>query len=66
MIMDCSQPLELSANSHMDLDHYKYTTVDEAACKAKPGFLLAKIGLKHANRSVTGMSWLFQGTTNTV
>ena len=57
----------------MDLDHYKYTTVDEAACKAKPGFWLAKIDLKHAYRSVgthpsswkvTGMSWLFQGTTD--
>ena len=46
--MDCSRPLALSANSYMDLDHYKYTTVDEAACKAKPGFWLAKIDLKHA------------------
>ena len=74
MIMDCSRPLALSANSYMDHDHYKYTTIDEAACKAKPGFWLAKIDLKHAYRSlgthpnswkVTGMSWLFQGTTNT-
>ena len=40
-VMDCSRPLALSANSYMDLDHYKYTTVDEAACKAKPGFWLA-------------------------
>ena len=73
LIMDCSRPLALSANSYMDLDHYKYTTVDEAACKAKPGFWLAKIDLKHAYRSVgthpsswkvTGMSWLFQGTTD--
>ena len=48
MIMDCSRPLALSANSYMDLDHYKYTTVDEAACKAKPGFWLAKVDLKHA------------------
>ena len=71
--MDCSRPLALSATSYMDLDHYKYTTVDEAACKAKPGFWLAKIDLKHAYRSVgthpsswkvTGMSWLFQGTTD--
>ena len=71
LIMDCSRPLALSANSYMDLDHYKYTTVDEAACTAKPGFWLAKIDLKHAYRSVgthpsswkvTGMSWLFQGT----
>ena len=51
-IMDCSRPLTFSANSHMDLDHYKYTTVDEAACKAKLGFWLAKIDLKHAYRSV--------------
>ena len=73
LIMDCSRPLALSANSYMDLDHYKYTTVDEAACKAKPGFWLAKVDLKHAYRSVgthpsswkvTGMSWLFQGTSS--
>ena len=73
LIIDCIRPLALSANSYMDLDHYKYTTVDEAACKAKPGFWLAKIDLKHAYRSVgthpsswkvTGMSWLFQGTTD--
>ena len=73
LIMDCSRPLVLSANSSIDLDHYKYTTVDEEACKAKPGFWLAKIDLKHAYRSVgthpsswkvTGMSWLFQGTTD--
>ena len=38
LIMDCSRPLALSANSYMDFDHYKYTAVDEAACKAKPGF----------------------------
>ena len=72
--MDRSRPLAFSANSYMDLDHYKYTTVDEAACKAKPGFWLAKIDLKHAYRGVgthpsswkvTGMSWLFQGTTDT-
>lgn len=72
--MDCSRPLAMSANSYMDLDHYKYTTVDEVACKAKPGFWLAKIDLKHAYQSVgthpsswkvTGMSWLFQGTANT-
>ena len=71
--MDCSRPLALSANSYMDLDHYKYTTVDEAACKAKPGFWLAKVDLKHAYRSVgthpsgwkvTGMSSLFKGTTS--
>ena len=72
--MDCSRPLALSVNSYMDLGHYKYTTVDEVACKAKPGSWLANIDLKHAYRSVgtrpsswkvTGMSWPFQGTTNT-
>ena len=48
LIMDCSRPVTMSANSFMDLYHYKYSTVDEAACKAKPGFWLAKIDLKHA------------------
>lgn len=55
----------------MDLDHYKYITVDEAACQAKPGFWLVKVDLKHAYQSVgthpnswkvTGMSWHFEGT----
>ena len=73
MIMDCSRPFATSANSYMDLDHYKYVTVDEAACQAKPGFWLAKIDLKHAYRSVgtrpnswkvTGMSSHFEGTAN--
>ena len=73
MIMDCSRPFAASANSYMDLDHYKYVTVDEAACQAKPGFWLAKIDLKHAYRSVgthpnswkvTGMSWHFEGTAS--
>lgn len=48
MIMDCSRPSAASANSYMDLDHYKYVTVDEAACQAKPGFWLPKVDLKHA------------------
>lgn len=74
MTMDCSRPFAVSANSYMDLDHYKYVTVDEAACKAKPHFWLAKVDLKHAYRSVgthpnswkvTGMSWHFKGSANT-
>ena len=73
MIMDCSQPFAASANSYMDLDHYKYVTVDEAACQAKPSFWLAKIDLKHAYRSVgthpnswkvTGLSWHFEGSAS--
>ena len=50
MIMDCSRPFAASANSYMDLDHYKYVTVDEAACQAKPGFWLAKIDLLLSHR----------------
>ena len=74
MIMDCSRPFAKSANSYMDLDHYKYGTVDEAACKAKPGFWLTKVDLKHAYRSVgthptswsvTNMSWHFNDSANT-
>ena len=73
MIMDCSRPLNTSANSYMDLEHYKYVTVDHAADQAQPGCWLAKVDLKHAYRSVgthpdswriTGMSWCFKGYRN--
>ena len=68
MIMDCSRPLTMNANSYMDLEHYKYVTVDDAANLCQPGCWLAKVDLKHAYRSVgthpdswrvTGMSWCF-------
>ena len=72
MIMDHTRPLDTSANSYMDLEHYKYVTVDDAAAQAQPGCWLAKVDLKHAYRSVgtppdswcvTGMSWCFKGYT---
>ena len=71
--MDCSRPLNTSANAYMDLEHYKYVTVDHAADQAQPGCWLAKVDLKHAYRSVgthpdswrvTGMSWCFKGYCN--
>ncbi|KAJ7394558.1 amiloride-sensitive sodium channel [Desmophyllum pertusum] len=52
MIMGCSHPLNTSTNSYMDLEHYKYVTVDDAATQASPGCWLAKVDLKHAYRSV--------------
>ena len=73
MIMDCSRPLNTSANSYMDLEHYKYVTVDHAADQAQPGCWLEKVDLKHGYRSVgthrdswrvTGMSWCFKGYRN--
>ena len=66
MIMDCSRPLMMNSNSYMDLEHYKYVTVDDAANLCQPGRWLAKVDLKHAYRSVgthpdgwrdTGTSW---------
>ena len=74
MFMDRSRPFAKSANSYMDLDHYKYVTVDGAACKAKSGFWLAKVDLKHAYRgvgthptswNVTAMSLHFKDSANT-
>ena len=71
MIMDCSCPPTMNANSNRDLDHYKYVTVDDAANLCQPGCWLAKVDLKHAYRSVgrhpescrvTGMSWCFSGS----
>lgn len=71
MIMDCSRPPTMNANSYIDLDHYKYVTVDDAANLCQPDCWLAKVDLKHAYRSVgthpaswrvTGMSWCFSGS----
>ena len=68
MIMDCSRRLMMNSNSYMDLEHYKYVTVDDAADLCQPGRWLAKVDFKHADRSVgthpdgwrdTGMSWCF-------
>ena len=66
--MDCGRPLMMNPNSYMDLEHYKYVTVDDAANLCQPGCWLAKVDLTHAYRSVgthpdswrvTGMSWFF-------
>ncbi|PFX19998.1 hypothetical protein AWC38_SpisGene15571 [Stylophora pistillata] len=52
MIMDYSRPSTMNANSYIDLDHYKYVTVDDAANLCQPGCWLAKVDFKHAYRSV--------------
>ena len=36
MIMDCSRPLMMNSNSYMDLEHYKYVSVDDAANLCQP------------------------------
>ena len=38
MIMDCSRPPTMNANSYIDLEHYKYVTVDDAANLCQPGY----------------------------
>ena len=71
MIMDCSRPPTMNASAYIDLEHYKYVTVDDAANLCQPGCWLAKVALKNAYRSVgthpdswqvTGMSWCFNGS----
>ena len=52
MIMDCSRPPITNANSYIDLEHYKYVTVDDAANLCQPSCWLAKVDLKNAYRSV--------------
>ena len=72
VIMDCSRPLMMNYNSYMDLEHYKYVTVDHTANLCQPSRWLAKVDLKHAYRSVgahsdglrdTGMSWCLNENT---
>ena len=71
MIMDCSRPPTMNPNSYIDLEHYKYVTVDDAANICQPGCWLAKLDLKNGYRTVgthpdswrvTGMSWCFNGS----
>ena len=70
-IMDCSPPPTMNTNSYIDLEHYKYVTVDDAANLYQPGCWLAKVDLKNDYRSVgthpdgwrfTGTSWCFNGS----
>ena len=48
IIMDCSRPLTMNANSCKDLERYKYVTVDNAANLCQPGCCFAKLDLKNA------------------
>ena len=68
LIMDCSRPLMMNANSNMALEQYKYVAIDDETNLCQPGCWLAKVDLKHAYRSVgthldswrvTGISWCF-------
>ena len=69
--MDCSRPSTMNANAYIDLEHYKYVSVDDAANLCQPGCWLAKVDLQNTYRSVgthpdswrvTGMSWCFSGS----
>ena len=71
LIHNCSQPAGLAVNDYVDLESFKYRTLEDALDFLKPGYYMAKIDLRHAYRSVhihpsnyqaTGLKWNFPGS----
>lgn len=71
LIHDCSRPLGKALNDFAVSTPFAYQTIDHAIDLIKPQFLLAKIDLSSAYRSVkihpddeqlTGLSWEFEGS----
>ena len=70
LIHDCSMPKGQALNEYLDIEHFKYQTLDDALKMIKPGYYLSKVDLRHAYRSVpihpsnyeaTGLKWQFKG-----
>ena len=70
LIHDCSMPKGQALNEYLDIEHFKYQTLDDALKMIKPGYCLSKVDLRHAYRSVlihpsnyeaTGLKWQFKG-----
>ena len=71
LIHDCSMPEGKGVNSYIDIESFKFQTIDDAVKLIDKGYYLAKIDLRHAYRSVpihpsnykaTGLKWVFKGS----
>ena len=69
-IHDCSMPKGQALNEYLDIEHFKYQTLDDALKMIKPRYYLSKVDIRHAHRLVliypsnyeaTGLKWQFKG-----
>ena len=51
LIHDCSQPAGLALNDYVDLESFKYQTLEDALAFLKPRYYMAKIDLRHPYHS---------------
>ena len=70
LIHDCSMPPGKVVNDCIDIDKFKFQTIDDAMQLIDKGYYLAKIDLRYAYRSIsihpsnymaTGLKWQFRG-----
>ena len=73
LIHDCSRPVGRALNDYITGHSFKFQTLDDAIKLLRPNYLMAKIDLRHAYRSVpihksnylaTGLQWQFSGQPN--
>ena len=73
LIHDCSRPVGRALNDYITGQSFKFQTLDDAIKLLRPNYLMAKIDLRHAYRSVpihksnylaTGLQWQFSGQPN--
>ena len=71
LIHDCSQPAGLAGNDYVDIESFKYQTLEDALYFLKPGYYMAKTDLCHAYRPIhihpsnyqaAGLKWNFSGS----
>ena len=70
LIHDCSMPSGKGVNSYIDIESFKFQTIDDAVKLIDQGYYIAKIDLRHAYHSIpihpsnyraTGLKWVFTG-----
>ena len=70
LIHDCSMPSGKGVNSYIDIESFKFQTIDDAVKLIDQGYYIAEIDLRHAYRSIpihpsnyraTGLKWVFTG-----
>ena len=52
LIHDCSQPAGFALNDYIDIESFKYQSLQDALAFFRPGYYMAKIDLRHAYQSV--------------
>ena len=69
LIHDCNMPPEKAVNDYIDIDKFKFQTIDDVIQLIDKGYCLAKLDLRHAycsinihpfNYMATGLKWQFR------